>query len=358
MVTPPTDSLCWLYVGTRGSGPDAGLSCARFDPATGALSAFTLAAKTADPGFFVAHPGGQHIYSCNSGTPGGVSAFRVDQRTGALTFLNLVGSDGRGPSHVSLDWSGHAVLTANYGGGYVDVVSIEPDGALGELTARVRHQGHGADPVRQSQPHAHCVRVDPANRFALVADLGLDRVYVYRFDASHGTLGPHDPPYATVAPRSGPRHLAWHPNGRWLYLIEELSNRVTLFTWDPTGGRLDAQQTVPTLPSGFGGENIAAELLVRSDGRFAYASNRGHDSVAIFAVDRVDGRLTPVAHVASGGRTPRYMAIDPSNHWLFVANIDSDTIAQFRIDQATGELARVGTPHRQPKPSCLAFCAS
>ena len=188
--------------------------------------------------------------------------------------------------------------------------------------------------------------------------MGLDRVYVYRFDASRGTLGPHDPPYVQVAPRSGPRHLAWHPNGRWLYLIEELSNRVTMFMWDAERGRLDGGQTVPTLPPETTRDNIAAELLIGADGRYAYASNRGHDSVAVFAVDSVNGRLTPVGHVASGGQTPRFMAFDVSNQWLFVANIDSDTVAVFRVDHATGGLSLVGAPYSQPKPSGLAVCAA
>lgn len=346
---------CWLFVGTQHSGPGTGLSRARFDPATGSLSSFELAAPSPDPAFFVVHPDGRHLYTCNSGTPGGVTAFALQPRTGALTMLNAVESTGRGPSQLSLDRTGRVVLDANYGGGYLDVVPLTPTGALGALSARVQHEGRGVDPVRQTRPYVHCVTVDPGNRFALVTDLGLDRVYVYRFDASAATVMPHDPPYAQTAPRAGPRHLAWHPNGRWVYLIEELSNTITVFAWDGATGRLDAQQTIGTLPPEFAGENTAAEILVRADGRFVYASNRGHDSVAVFVVDQTTGRLTLASRVSSQGRTPRYMAFDPSHAWLFVANIDDDSIVPFRIDRETGALSRNGAPHHQPRPYGLAF---
>jgi 6-phosphogluconolactonase len=351
----PADSPCWLFVGTQHSGPGTGLSRARFDPVAGTLSAFELAAASPDPAFFVVHPDGQHLYTCNSGTPGGVTAFALAPRTGALTALNSVPSSGRGPSQLTLDREGHAILAANYGGGYLDVVPLTATGALGPLSARVRHQGHGVDPVRQTQPYVHCVTVDPANRYALAADLGLDRVYVYRFDASAGTVTPNDPPYVQTAPRSGPRHLAWHPNGRWVYLIEELSNTITFYDWEAETGRLDPQQTIATLPREFTGENTAAEILVRADGRFVYASNRGHDSVAVFAVEPVSGRLALASRARSEGRTPRYMAFDPSHAWLFVANIDDDAIVQFRVDRNSGALTSHGATHHRPRPYGLAF---
>lgn len=346
---------CWLFVGTHHSGPGTGLSRARFDPSTGRLSSFELAAPSGDPAFFVVHPNGRHLYTCNSGTPGGVTAFALRPRTGVLTQLNAIDSIGRGPSQLTLDRTGTVLLDANYGGGYFDVVRLTETGAIGALSARVQHEGHGADPVRQARAYVHCVTVDPTNRFALVADLGLDRVYVYRFDAPAGTVTPHDPPYATTAPGSGPRHLAWHPNGRWIYLIEELSNAITLFAWEGENGRLDARQTVGTLPANVTAENTAAEILVRADGRFLYASNRGHDSVVVFAIDQQSGQLTPASRVGSGGRTPRYLTFDPSHTWLFAANIDSDTIAQFHVDRETGALTPHGAPHHQPRPYGLAF---
>ncbi|MEO8484245.1 MAG: lactonase family protein [Acidobacteriota bacterium] len=351
----PTQAPCWLFVGTHYAGPGTGLSRARFDPATGSLSPFELAATCPDPAFFVVHPDGRRLYACNSGTPGGVTAFALSPTTGTLTMLNAIESAGRGPSQLTLDRTGRVLLDANYGGGYFDVVTLTADGALGALGARVPHEGQGTDPVRQARAYVHCVVVDPANRFALVADLGLDRVYVYRFDAAAGTVAPHDPPYATTAPGSGPRHLAWHPNGRWLYLIEEMGNAITALAWDAETGRLHAQQTVTTLPEGFTDANTAAEILVRADGRFVYASNRGHDSVAVFAIDQLNGRLTLASRVGSNGRTPRYMALDPSQQWLMVANIDSDSIAQFRVDVQTGALTSHGELHHQSRPYGLAF---
>jgi 6-phosphogluconolactonase len=345
----------WLYAGTHRSGPRTGISRARFDPAGGALSAFTLAAESADPAFLVVHRDGRHLYACNSGTPGGVSAFALDPASGDLRYLNHVVSEGRGPSQLSLDHTGRHVLDANYGGGYAEVLALDQDGRLGSRTAFVRHTGHSVDPVRQTQPYAHCIRVGPANRFAFVADLGLDQVLIYRFDAATGSLTPHDPAYAAVTPGSGPRHLAWHPNGRWLYLIEEMSSTVVVFAWDSATSRLHARQTVSTLPRGFTGESIAAEILVHGSGRWLYASNRGHDSIAVFAIDPGTGVLTPVAHAGSRGRTPRYMTFDCTERWLLVANIDSETVAIFGLDADTGQLTPQGEPHAAPRPYGLAM---
>jgi 6-phosphogluconolactonase len=342
----------WLYVGTQRSGPGTGISLARFDVGRGALASFTIAAVADDPAFFVFD--GEHdvLVTCHSGTPGGVGAFRGDLSTGALTPLGRAASAGRGPSQLTLDQTSCFVLSANYGGGYVDVHALDAAG-IGVRTAHVQHTGHGPDATRQTQSHVHCVRMSPDNRFALVADLGLDRVFVYRFDATAGTLTPHDPPFAATAPASGPRHLAWHPSGRWVYLIEELSNAITTFAWDATAGRLDARQAVDTLPADFSGDNTAAEILVREDGRFLYASNRGHDSIVAFSIDATHGTLALVAHEPSRGRTPRYMTFDPSGDWLFVSNVDSDAIALFRVDDPSGRLTPHGDLHRTVRPHGL-----
>jgi 6-phosphogluconolactonase len=344
----------WLYVGTQRSGPGTGISRARFDARTGTLSPFAIAAVTDDPAFFVVDETRGRIVTCHSGTPGGVGAFQIDLVTGTLTPLERAASVGRGPSQLTLDHTSRFVLSANYGGGYVDVHALDAAG-IGARTSHVPHTGRGPDATRQTQPHVHCVRMSPDNRFALVADLGLDRVFVYRFDAAAGTLTPHDPAFAATAPASGPRHLAWHPNGRWVYLIEELSNTITTFAWDAARGRLDAQQTIGTLPADFTGDNTAAEILVREDGRFLYASNRGHDSLAIFAIDAGRGVLTLVAHEPSRGRTPRYMMFDPSADWLFVSNVDSDSVALFRVDRSSGRLMPHGDLHPINRPHGLAW---
>jgi 6-phosphogluconolactonase len=346
----------WLYVGTQRSGPGTGISRARFDVDRGALSPVTLAAATDDPAFFVFDDVHSLLVTCHSGAPGGIGAFRGDLSTGTLTPLGRAASAGRGPSQLTLDHTSRFVLSANYGGGYVDVHALGAAG-LGAQTAHVQHTGRGPDATRQTQSHVHCVRMSPDNRFALVADLGLDRVFVYRFDAAAGTLTPHDPPFVATAPASGPRHLAWHPDGRWVYLIEELSNTITTFAWDAERGRLDARQTVGTLPADFTGDNTAAEILVRDDGRVLYASNRGHDSLAIFAIDATLGTLTLVGHEPSRGRTPRYMTFDPAGVWLFVSNVDSDAVALFRIDGPSGRLSPHGDLHPTVRPHGL-VCVS
>jgi 6-phosphogluconolactonase len=347
--------VAWVYFGTQRSGPGTGFSRARFDPVGGVLTPPLLVAVAADPSYFVIHPDGRHLYTCNSGTPGGVSAYALTSDTGDLTFLNAHVSRGRGPSHLSLDRSGRFVLAANYGGGYVEVVAIAGDGSLSQQTACMQHEGQSVHPERQTRPYAHCVRVDPDNRFALVADLGLDRIVVYRFDQASGALAHHNPPYVSVPPGSGPRHLAWHPNGRWLYLVEEITSAATVLVWEAGTGTLREIQTLPALPSDFSGESTAAEILVHPGGHFVYVSNRGHDSVAVFAVDQQTGRLTLVQHVPSGGRTPRYMAFDLTGDWLIVANHDSDTATVLALDGTTGRLKAHGPPVSVHRPFGIAL---
>jgi 6-phosphogluconolactonase len=332
-------SHSWLFIGTQRSGADTGFSRGLFDSDSGTISQLDRAAVADDPSFFVLSSDGRHLYTCNSGTPGGVSAYELAPQRGGMTLLNHHVSVGRGPSQLSLDRSERFVLAANYGGGYIEVVAIEPDGRLGARTAFIQHEGRSVHPERQTRPYAHCITASPSNRFALAADLGTDRVLVYRFDAAAGALTPHVPAHAPVTAGSGPRHLAWHPNGRWIYLIEELSNEVTTFDWDDDRGVMEVRQTVSTLPALFSGENTAAEVLVHPNGRFLYASNRGHDSVAVFAIDEREGTLALADRVDSGGRTPRYLAFDPTGRWLVVANCDSDGVAVFAIDPTRGALA-------------------
>jgi 6-phosphogluconolactonase len=345
----------WVFFGTQRAGPGTGFSRARFDAATGALSPPRLVTVADDPSYFVVHPDGRHLYTCNSGTPGGVSAYTLNPATGELDFLNAHVSQGRGPSHLSLDVAGRFVLAANYDGGFVEVLALAADGSLDRQVAFVQHEGRSVHPERQTRPYAHCVRVDPENRFALVADLGLDQVRLYRFDASSGGLAPHEPAVVPVSPGSGPRHLAWHPNGRWLYLVEEISSEVGLFSWTSTTGTLQPVQSVPALPPGFAGDNTSAEILVHPTGRFVYASNRGHDSLAAFAVAESSGTLTPLQHVPSGGRTPRYMTFDLTGRWLLATNLDSDTVAIFGIDRDTGRLTLHGDPLAVRRPFGIAF---
>jgi 6-phosphogluconolactonase len=344
-----------LYIATQ--NPDQmGITVAEFDPDTGVLSAPKLAIETRDPAHFTLSADGRRLYMCNTGTPGGVSAFAVeDRKTGALKLLNYKESKGRGPSYVSVDKTGRYVLDANYGGGFVEVFSLASDGSLDQQTAFVQHEGSSTHPQRQTKPYAHWFRTDPGNRFGLVADLGTDRIVVYKFDEKTGKLTPNDPPFTKVNGGSGPRHLAFHPNGKWLYAVQELSNEVIAFNWDSHKGTLTQFQQVKTLPADFSEPNTAAEIVVRHDGKFLYVTNRGHDSIVVYAVDAKTGELTLRQRVPSRGKVPRYFTIDPSGKWLLVSNQEGGNVAVFSVDAASGELKPAGEPVALPKPMAIVF---
>lgn len=342
-----------LYIATQNPGK-TGITVAEFDSGTGALSAPKFEIETRDASHFTLSGDRKHLYMCNSGTPGGVSAFAVtDAKTGSLKFLNYKEARGRGPSYVSVDKSDHYVLDANYGGGYVEVYSIAADGSLDRQTAFVQHEGSSVNPQRQTKPYAHWFRTDPTNKFGLVADLGMDKIMVYRFD--HGKLTPNNPAFAQVSGGSGPRHMAFHPNGKWLYAVQEISNEVVAFNWDAHNGALKQFQTVKTLPEGFTDPSTAAEIAVRHDGKFLYVSNRGHNSIAVYSIDAKTGELTLKQRESSGGKIPRYFSFDPSNKWLVVGNQDSGNVVVFSVDQKTGELKPVGEPVPIVKPAGIVF---
>jgi 6-phosphogluconolactonase len=345
-----------VFFGTHAEGPGRGLSVARFDVATGAITSPSLVAEAAAPAFFVLSADGRRLYTCNSldtyqvQAGGAVSAYAVDPKSGRLTLLNEKPTGGGEPAYVSLDATGRFVLVANYNGGSVAVFALGPDGRLAERTAFVQHEGRSVHPERQTGPHAHCIRTDPSNRFALVADLGLDKVLVYRFDSRDGSLRPNDPPWVALAPGAGPRHLTFHPGGAFAYVINELASTVTAFAWDSARGTLTERQTISTLPAGFGGASTGAEIEVHPSGRWLYASNRGHDSLAVFAVDRDTGRLALIEYVPTRGHTPRNFAFDASGRWLVVTNHDSENAAVFRVDSESGRLAPMGQPVTLPNP--------
>jgi 6-phosphogluconolactonase len=300
-------------------------------------------------------PGGRRLYACNS--TGFVSAYSIDPATPQLKLINQKPSGGGDPSYISLDRTGRYVFVANYDGGNIAAWALEPDGSLGERTAFVQHRGSSVNPQRQSHAFAHSIRVDSTNRFVLVADLGLDKLFVYKFNVKDGSLAANDPPFAKAAPGSGPRHVVFHPNGRWVYLITEMGNTIMLFDWDPRRGALSEVQTVSTLPKTFQGVSTCAEIQVHPSGRFVYASNRGPDSIAVFSVDGKTGRLTLIQDVQSGGDTPRNFDMDPTAHWLLVTNHGSNTAMVFRIDQQTGRLTPTGQPLDVPSPFCPRFLA-
>lgn len=342
-----------LYIATQ-DPEKMGITVAQLDTDTGALSAPKLVVEARDPAHMELSTDGGHLYLCNTGTPGGVSAFAVDRKTGALKFLNYKESKGRGPSYVSVDHSGRYVLDANYGGGFVEVFSLNKDGSLDEQTAFVQHIGSSVHP-RQSKPFAHWFRSDPSGRFALAADLGMDQVLVYRLDAATGKLAAHDPPFTKVTPGSGPRHLAFHPNGKWTYVVQELSNEVVALQWDAAKGTLTQFQAVKTLADTFKEPSTAAEIAVRADGRFLYVSNRGEDSIVVYAIDARTGELTLKQRVPSGGRTPRFFSFDPTGKWLLVSNQEGGNVTVFGVDAKTGELAQQGQPVVIARPMAIVF---
>lgn len=355
-LSPMTQSqTTFVYIGTQAAAPEMGIAVASFDSATGILSEPKLLIKTADPAFMALHPSGSHLYVCNTGTPGGVSAFAVERSNGSLTLLNHQVAEGRGPSHIALDRTGGFVLDANYGGGFVEVFRREADGRLGERTALIRHSGRSLHPERQTKAYAHWFGVDPSNRFALAIDLGTDRIAIYRFNATSGALTPHDPPHVGVKAGSGPRHLAWHPNGQLAYVIQELTNEIIVFAWDSAKGTLSELQTVPTLPAAFSGTNTAAEIAVHPNGKYLYASNRGHDSIASYAIDAQTGHLRLLKHISSQGKTPRYFAFDPTGRWMIVSNQDSGDVAVIEVDGSSGELRAQQGSRKLDKPMGVVF---
>jgi 6-phosphogluconolactonase len=351
-----------VYFGTYTRGESKGIYVARFDPAAGRLGQVELAAETPSPSFLAIHPNKRFLYAVSelyaaSGPKGGaVSAFAIDRATGKLTLLNKVSSRGGGPCHLAIDKTGKFIAVANYGTGSAAVMPIQEDGRLGEAAGFQQHSGSSVDPKRQQGPHAHSVNFSPDNRFLFVADLGLDRVLIYRFDAAKGTIEPNDPPFAAVKPGSGPRHFTFHPNGRFAYVINEMASTVTAFAYDARRGALREIQTISTLPKDFTGTNHTAEVLAHPSGRFLYGSNRGHDSIAVFSIS-AKGTLTPVEQTSTQGKVPRNFNLDPAGAWLLAANQDSDNVVVFRIDAQTGRLKPNGEPVRVVAPVCIKFLA-
>ena len=355
---PAADSI--VYVGTYTRESSRGIYAWRFDPASGKVTSLGLAAEATNPSFLAIHPNRKFLYAVGeisgAGQKGGiVNAFAIDSSTGRLTLLNQVSSKGAGPCHVNVDKTGRAVLVANYGSGSAAAMPVLADGRLGESESFVQHEGSSVNPKRQQGPHAHSVNFSPDNRFAFVADLGLDKILIYRLDPAKASITPHDPPHAAVAPGSGPRHFAFHPGGKFAYVINELASTVTAFAYDAAAGALKELQTVSTLPGDFRGTNSTAEVVVHPSGRFLYGSNRGHDSIALFRIDPRKGTLTAVERTPSGGRIPRNFSIDPSGRWLFAAHQATNNIVVFRLDPKTGRLSATSTVLEAGAPVCVRF---
>jgi 6-phosphogluconolactonase len=360
-----SQSPIFVFVGAyTGFPPHArgraeGIDVFRMNPDTGSLSHVFTQPKVDNPTYLAVAADHRFLYAVNAvpeveGVPGGaVEAFSIEQQTGALTFLNRETTIGPGPAFVAVDRTGRFVLAANYHGGSVVLFPVLDDGRLAPASDFIQHVGSSVNPERQKEPHAHSINLDPTERFALVADLGLDQIVVYRLDRLARKLVPNDPPFASSDPSAGPRHLAFHPNGRFVFVINEIASTVTSFAWNGERGSLTALQTISTLPLGWVGQTSTADIHVHPSGKFVYGSNRGHDSLAIYSVDESTGRLTYVENASTLGKTPRNFAIDPTGQFILAANQDSDTIVTFRVDQSTGKLSPTGDVVSTGSPVCL-----
>jgi len=350
------------YVGTYTGPKSDGIHAFRFDTDTGVVEPVGLVAKTANPTFLAVHPDGRHLYAANevdqwNGKAGGyVTAFRVDPATGMLEEINQQSTVGAGPCHLNVDVTGRALIAANYGGGSVVSFPVAPDGSLRPHASFVQHTGSSGDPARQKEPHAHSANLSPDNRFVFVADLGLDKVMVYALDPARATLTPHTAPFARLAPGSGPRHLAWAPDGRSAYVNGEMLSTLTRFSYEAQAGLLNEGATASTLPAGFSGNSSTAEVRVHPNGRFVYVSNRGHDSIAVFRTDS-KGALTLVENVSTQGKVPRNFNLDPTGRWLWAANQDSGSVVIYSVDGASGHLKATGQRLEVGSPVCVRFVA-
>jgi 6-phosphogluconolactonase len=358
-----------VFVGTYTSGAGGqqradGIFIYRMDPATGALTQVGKMSGIANPSYLAVDPSGRYLLAVSE-SAGTVSSYAIDPEggdaegedahRGSLTLINRQPVGGDSPCYVSIDPSGKWVLVANYMGGSVTVLPLGDDGRLGASTALVKHSGSGPNKNRQEAPHVHSAILAPGSSLALVADLGIDRVMLYDLDTAKGTLAAHAVPALELKPGAGPRHMVFHPNQRFLYVVGELLSTVTAYQYDTAAGNFQELETLPLLPADFQGQNTSADIHITPDGKFLYASNRGNNSLAIFSIDPATGKLTLVGHAPTQGQTPRNFAIDPTGSFLLVANQDSGAIVTFRIDPATGNLTATGQKTEVPSPVCVKF---
>lgn len=362
MLLPLASLLIFVGTYTPKDGASRGIYAVRLDPATGALSGPVVAAETPNPTFLAWHPDHRVLYASGEGPDadgkitGGAAAFAFGSASGHLALLNSRGTGGGGTTTMlAADASGRMLITVSYGAGYVASFPLGADGLIGPSASLLVHAGPlGPNQSRQDRPHPHSVTLSPDNRFALVADLGLDRVLVYSVDPAAGTLTPHNPAFIPTPPGTGPRHTKFSRDRRFFYILNELIGSVTVCAFDPARGTGTLIQQVSTLPAGYTGQNISAEIRIHPNGRFIYASNRGHDSLAVFSVNP-DGTLRLVGITPCGGKHPRNFELSPDGAWLVCANMNSDNLVSFRVDAATGRLTRTGSAVTVPQPVCVLF---
>ena len=369
-------SPVFAYVGTYsapGSGAGRGIHIFQFDPQSGTLTERGVLATPTNPSWISINAAGTHLYAANElsnfeGNNGSVTAYAIDRATGGLTALNTVSSGAAGPAHMSLHPGGKHAFVANYGGGATAVLPILPNGQLGPATDIKKHEGTvgpknaaSAPPGSfaisgHERPHAHMVQADPSGRYVLAADLALDQIFVWKFDATTGTLTPNDPPFVKVPPGDGPRHFVFHPNGQWFFSLQEEGSTVMVFSYDAAAGRLTPTQTIATLPKGFAGTNFTSEIVLSPDGKFLYVANRLHDTIACFAVSAT-GVLTAIGEEPTRGDYPRHIALAPGGGFRYASNQRSDAVVRFRVDEQTGRLTYSGQYTAVGAPAIVAFLA-
>ena len=347
-----------VFISAFASGDKAGIHAFRFDSKTGALQPLHRTTGMQNPFFLAVSPDQRFLYAINAEKFGGaedefVAAYALEDRTGRLKKLNQQSARGTASCYLDVDATGKTVVVANYASGSVASLPVKEDGLLGEAATFVQHSGSSIDPERQKGPNAHSLVISPDNRFALAADLGIDKILVYQLDAAKAKLTPNAAqPFAKMQPGSGPRHITFHPNGRHVYVINELANTVTCFDYTPASGMLTERQTITTLPVGFSGKSYTADLKITPDGKFLYGTNRGHDSIASYRIGD-DGRLTLLSIDPSLGKGPQNLFITPDGRWLLCANMPGNSVVVFRIDATSGKITATGTPVEMPMPSCI-----
>jgi len=350
-----------MYVGTYTSGESVGIYRCRFASDSGILELLGETPEVTDPSYLAIAPNNRFLYTVNEidnfrdMPSGAVSAFAIDAKSGALSFLNQFSSHGAFPCYISLDNAGRHAYVANYNGGNVVAFPITEDGYLSEAIDLWDHEGSGPNPDRQTAPHAHCILPDPENRYALSADLGIDKIMIYRIDRQTGELTPNDPASVSVEAGAGPRHIAFHSDGEFVYVINELNSTITAFSYSSQQGMLTEIQTVQALPQDFDDHNQCADIHISSDGRYLYGSNRGHNSIVVFSIDSSTGLLDYVEHVSTQGDWPRNFVLTPGDSHLLVANQESNNITVFQRDQRSGTLMFTGQSLELPSPVCLKF---
>jgi 6-phosphogluconolactonase len=349
-----------LFAGTYTGKGSKGIYAGSFNSETGKLSDFRLAAETESPSFLALHPNGKFLYAVNEvdqfqgQSAGAVSAFSIDGASGKLALLNQVSSRGGGPCHIAVDRTGKTVAVANYGGGSFALFPVNASGKLGAASQFVKIHGKGPNAERQEAPHTHSANISPDNATLVVADLGTDQLLIYQLHPATATVTPADPPFAAVDPGSGPRHAAFSRDSQYFYALNEIKSTLTTFRFDAAARKLTRLGSATTLPKGFAGENTTAELAIDRTGRFLYASNRGHDSLAIFDLrDAASPRL--IGHQATGGKEPRHFTLDPSGKWVLAANQNSNNVVIFARDRNTGLLKPTGQEVQLSQPVCLLF---